>query len=260
MAPVLSALLTSLVSRVRHHTSVHLENIALRHPLAVSHHTVARPRLRPTDRLFWAWLSRMWPRWQKALAFVQPRTVIAWQSKRFRDHWRRLSQHGKPGRPVLSKEVRELIQAMWRSNPTWGSPRIVGELRKLGIDVAQSMVEKYRPRNRKPSSPTWKAFLNNHVKDLVSCDFFTVPTATCRVLFVFVLLVHDRRRIVHVNVTEHPTAQWTAQQIVDAFPWDDKGLNVSQEVARLLWSFSIPIIGVCWRGVSRQGGKICSLG
>jgi len=109
---------------------------------------------------------------------------------------------------------------MWRSNPTWGSPRIVGERRKLGIHVAKSTVEKYRPRPTKPSSPTWKAFLNNHVKDIVACDFFTVPTVTFRILFGFIMLTHERRRIVHVNVTEHPTAQWTAQQIVEAFPWE----------------------------------------
>jgi putative transposase len=95
------------------------------------------------------------------------------------------------------------------------------ELEKLGIHVAKSTVEKYRPRFRKPLSPTWKAFLHNHVKDLVSCDFFTVPTVTYKVLFVFVILAHERRRIVHFNVTEHPTAQWTAQQMVEAFPWDE---------------------------------------
>ena len=145
---------------------------------------------------------------------------MAWQKKRFRDYWRRLSQSGKPGRPAISKEVINLIRDMWGSNPTWGSPRIVGELRKLGITVSKSTVEKYRPRNRKPSSPTWKAFLANHVKDVVACDFFTVPTVQCRVLFVFIMLAHNRRRIVHFNITEHPTAQWTAQQIVDAFPWD----------------------------------------
>src|SRR5690242_11765709 len=98
-----------------------------------------------------------------------------------------------------------------RANPTWGSPRIVGELSQLGIPVAKSTVEQYRPRTRKPSSPTWKAFLNNHVKDIVACDCFPVPTATCRVLFVFIMLAHERRRIVHVNLTEHPTALWTAQ-------------------------------------------------
>jgi putative transposase len=212
--------MTYLVSRFRSHESLRLENMALRHQLAVYQRTVKRPKLRPADRLFWAWLSRLWPGWQQALAFVQPRTVIAWQKQRFRNNWRRLSQSRKPGRPAISKDVCELIQDMWRSNLTWGSPRIVGALHKIGIDVAKSTVEKYRPRTRKPSSPTWKAFLNNHVKDIVACDCFTVPIATFKVLFVFVILAHERRRIVHFHITEHPTAPWTTQQIVDAFPWD----------------------------------------
>jgi putative transposase len=221
MPPVLSALLAFVVSPFRSRESLRLEHLALRHQLAVYQQTVPRPRLRPTDRVFWAWLSRLWPGWQDALAFVQPRTVIAWQQQRFRDHWRRLSQQAKLSRPAIAREVRELIQDMWRANPTWGSPRIVGELRKLGIDVAKSTVEKYRVRLKKSPSPTWRTFLNNHVKDVVAMDFFVVPTVTCKVLFVLVLLAHDRRRIVHVNVTEHPTAQWTAQQVVEAFPWDE---------------------------------------
>jgi transposase InsO family protein len=110
---------------------------------------------------------------------------------------------------------------MWQANPTWGSPWIVGELRKLGIAVAKSTVEKYRPRSKKPLSSTWKTFLKNHVQDLVAMDFLVVPTVTFRVLFVLVMLAHDRRRIVHFTVTEHPTAQWTAQQGVEAFPWDE---------------------------------------
>jgi putative transposase len=221
MPPVLSALLAFVVSPFRSRESLRLEHLALRHQLAVYQQTVPRPRLRPTDRVFWAWLSRLWPGWQDALAFVQPRTVIAWQQQRFRDHWRRLSQQAKLSRPAIAREVRELIQDMWRANPTWGSPRIVGELRKLGIDVAKSTVEKYRVRLKKSPSPTWRTFLNNHVKDVVAMDFFVVPTVTCKVLFVLVLLAHDRRRIVHVNVTEHSTAQWTAQQVVEAFPWDE---------------------------------------
>jgi transposase InsO family protein len=197
-----------------------LEILALRHQLAVYHNSIKRPQLQPSDRLLWTWLSRLWPDWQQALQCVLPRTVIAWQKKRFRDYWRRLSQSGKPGRPTISKEVRELIEDMWRSNPTWGSPRIVGELRKIGITVATSTVEKYRPRSTQLPSPTWKAFVKNHVKDIVACDFFTVPTATFRVLCVFIRLSHDRRRIVHCNITAHPTAQWTVQQIVDALPWE----------------------------------------
>jgi transposase InsO family protein len=220
MPPVLSALLAFIASLFRSTASLRLENLALRHQVAVYKQSVHRPRLRPIDRLFWAWLSRLWPQWQHALAFVQPRTVITWQRKRFRDYWRRLSQSGRPGRHSIAKEVRELIRAMWQANPTWGSPRIVGELRKLGIEVAKSTVEKYRPRVHKSASPTWKSFLNNHVKDLMACDFFTVPTVTYKVLFVFVILTHERRRVIHFNVTEHPTAAWTSQQIVEAFPWD----------------------------------------
>jgi transposase InsO family protein len=109
---------------------------------------------------------------------------------------------------------------MWQANPTWGSPKIVAELAKLGIDIATSTVEKYRPKRAGPPSPTWRTFLDQHVRELVSIDFFIGPTATFRVLFVFVVLAHDRRRIIHFNVTEHPTAQWTAQQIVEMFPFD----------------------------------------
>jgi putative transposase len=220
MPPIVAILITSISTWFRSRLSMQMEFIALRHQVSVYQQSISRPKLRPSDRLLWAWLSRLWPGWQQALAFVQPRTVIAWQRKRFRDYWRRLSQRGKLGRPAISRDVRELIQDMWRSNPTWGSPRIVGELHKLGINVAKSTVEKYRPQTRKPSSPTWKAFLSNHIEDIVACDFFTVPTATFRVLFVFIILAHERRRIVHFNITEHPTAQWTEQQIVEAFPWD----------------------------------------
>jgi putative transposase len=145
LPPVISVLLAFVATWCRSSASLRLENLALRHQLAVYKQRGPRPRLRPSDRVFWAWLARLWSGWQAALAFVQPRTVIAWQRKRFRDHWRRLSQQGTPGRPTIIKEVRDLIRAMWQANPTWGSPRIVGELRKLGLNVAKSTVEKYRP-------------------------------------------------------------------------------------------------------------------
>jgi putative transposase len=221
MPPVISALLACMAALFRSRASLHLEHLALRHQLTVYQRSVPRPHLRATDRLFWAWLSRLWSDWQSALALVQPRTVIAWQHQRFRDHWRRLSQQGTFGRPAIAPEVRELVQAMWQANPTWGSPRIVGELRKLGIDVAKSTVEKYRVRPHRSPSPTWKTFLHNHVKDLIALDFFVVPTVTHKVLFVLLILAHERRRLVHFNITEHPTAQWTAQQVVEAFPWDE---------------------------------------
>jgi putative transposase len=221
MPPVFSALLALVVGLFRSRASLYLEHVALRHQLAVYQRTVHRVHLRPTDRLLWGWLSRLWSGWQGALTFVQPYTVIAWQRQRFRDYWRRLSQCGTPGRPTIAKDVRDLIRSMRQANPTWGAPRIVGELRKLGLDVAKSTVETYRFRPERPSSPTWKTFLKNHRQDLVALDFFVVPTVTCKVLFVLLIVAHHRRRVVHVSITEHPTAEWTVQQVVDAFPWDE---------------------------------------
>jgi putative transposase len=213
--------LSSLGLAFRTRTSLQLENLALRHQLTVYQRSDATPRIQPVDRLFWSWLSRVWSGWRGALVFVQPRTIIAWQRKRFRDHWSRLSGTTKPGRPSTSARIRQLIQRMSKANPQWGSPRIVGELAKIGIVVAKSTVEKYMVRKRKPPSPTWRAFLRSHVKDLVSIDFFVVPTIRFQVLFVLIVLAHHRRRVVHFGVTERPTAEWTAQQIVNAFPWHD---------------------------------------
>jgi putative transposase len=129
-------------------------------------------------------------------------------------------RHGKPGRPAVPEEVRALIRTMSRKNPLWGAPRIHGELLKLGIDIGQTSVSKYLVRRRKPPSQTWRTFLNNDVKTMVSVDFFTVPTIRFQVLYVFLVLAHDRRRILHFGVTAHPTAEWTAQQLREAFPWE----------------------------------------
>ncbi len=221
MAAVLAALLAGFATNFRSRLALQLEVLALRHQLAIYQRTVKRPRIGPGDRMLWSWLSRRWARWREALVFVQPATVIAWQRRRFRDHWTRISRAGKPGRRPISKEIRELIRKVSSANPLWGTPRIIGELGKLGIDVAKSTVDKYRVRPGKPSSPTWKAFLKNHVTDLVSIDFFIVPTIRFKLLFVLVVLAHSRRKVIHFNVTQHPTAQWTGQQIIEAFPWDN---------------------------------------
>jgi len=221
MKSILSIVSYLLGATFRSRLSLHMEMLALRHQLAVYQRTGKRPRTRPAYRILWAWLSRIWPNWRDVLVFVKPATVVAWQRRRFRDHWRRLSQNSGPGRPQVAKEIRELIRKMSKANPTGGSPRILGELGKLGISVAKSTVEKYMIRARKPPSPTWRSFLNNHLKDLVAIDFFVVPTVRFRVLFVLVVLAHHRRRVVHFNVTEHPSATWTAQQVVEAFPWDE---------------------------------------
>lgn len=215
---VLHAILALLPTLFRSRAAMQVEILTLRHQLAVLQRTSRRPKLTPADRLLWSWISRHWCGWRESLVIVKPRTVIAWQRRRFRDHWRRLS---RPGRPTVSPEILHLIRRMSSANPLWGAPRIVGELREVGIDVAKSTVERYMVRRPRPASPTWKAFLRNHVKDLVSIDFFVVPTVQFRLLFVFLVLATDRRRIVHFNVTEHPSTEWTAQQVVQAFPWDD---------------------------------------
>ena len=150
---------------------------------------------------------------------MKPETVVAWHRRGFRLYWSWKSAR-RQGRPSISGEVRELIARMSAANPSWGAPRIHGELGKLGIVVSQATVAKYMVRHRRPPSQTWRTFLSNHCKHLVAADFFVVPTAAFRLLFVFVILAHDRRRPVHFAVTSHPTAEWTAQQLVQAFPWN----------------------------------------
>jgi transposase InsO family protein len=151
---------------------------------------------------------------------VSPNTVLRWQRRRFCKHWTKLSARPIAGRPPVNAEIKALVTRMAAANPLWGAPRIHGELLRLGIDVSERTVSRLMPKRRPLPSQTWRTFLANHVRDLVSLDFFTVPTARLRVLFVLVVLAHHRRRVVHFNVTEHPTAAWTAQQIVDAFPDD----------------------------------------
>jgi putative transposase len=197
------------------------EILALRHQLAVYQRTCSRPRLKPADRVLWAWLSRAWPGWREALVFVKPETVIAWRRRKFREYWTRLSRSGKPGRPSIPRELRDLIRRMSTANPLWGAPRIVGEMAKIGIDLPRSTLAKYMVRRRQPPSATWRAFLKNHIREIVAADFLVVPTVRNQILFVFLVLAHERRRVLHFNVTAYPTAEWTAQQVIEAFPWTD---------------------------------------
>ena len=159
--------------------------------------------------------------WQDALILVQPATVIRWHREGFRLYWRWKSRTSAWGRHRIDAEIRDLIREMAQVNPLWGAPRLHGELLKLGIDVSQRTVSRLMDRQRRPPSQTWRTFLDNHVKELAALDFFVVPTASFRLLHVLVVLRHDRRRIAHVNVTAIPTAEWTAQQVVEAFPWDE---------------------------------------
>jgi putative transposase len=196
-----------------------LENLALRQQLAVLRRSVRRPRLRRRDRLFWTVLWRIWPGWQRALLIVSPATVVHWHRLGFRLYWRWKSR-GRPGRPAVSADIRRLIRQMARENVTWGAPRIASELRLLGHVVADSTVAKYLPKRSKPPSQSWRTFLANHADCLASIDFCVVPTATFRNLYVFLVLLHDRRRVVHFGVTEHLNADWVSQQLREAFPFD----------------------------------------
>jgi putative transposase len=170
--------------------------------------------------MLWAWLSHLWHGWRAALRVVQPATVLAWHRRGFRLFWTWRSRQ-RTGRPTIAPDVRALIRAMSLANSLWGAPRIHGELQKLGISVSQSTVAKYMCRQRRPPSQTWRTFLTNHARQIMAADLFVVPTVTFRLLFVLVILAHDRRRIVHIAVTEHPTAAWTAQQLRNAFSEND---------------------------------------
>ena len=201
---MLNLILRPLFSVFRSRESLILGNAALRHQISVLRRNSTRPTLRWRDRAFWDFLSCLWPDWRKFLYIVQPETVVSWHRRGFRYYWRWKSRCHWPGRPRIPREVRELIRQMSTANPLWGAPRIHGELLK----------PEHRP------SQSWQTFLTNHARDIVSIDFFTVPTASFRVLYVFLVLDNARRKIIHFNVTTNPTATWTGQQIVEAFPWD----------------------------------------
>jgi len=214
-----SIFLRAIVSMFRTRRNLAFENLLLRQQLAVLKNKGGRPQLTQADRFFWVFSSRIWSHWRDALHIVQPETVIRWHRNGFRRYWALKCR--KRGRPPINPNVRGLIRRMCEANPLWGAPRIHGELLKLGINVSEAVVSKYMIRYRKPPSQTWRTFLENHATDLLAIDFLTVPTATFRVLFVLVILSHDRRKIVHTNATEHPTAIWTAQQVLEAIGIDD---------------------------------------
>jgi putative transposase len=221
MLAIILSLLSSIRQALRTRTALQVEILALRHQLLVLQRSTRsrRVHLNAADRLLWVWLSSLWSGWKPVLVIVKPETVIAWHRRGFRLYWNWKSRHPQ-GRPCVSREVIDLIRKMSLANPRWGAPRIHGELVKLGFELSEATVAKYMMRHRKPPSQTWRTFLVNHARDLVSSDFFVVPNVFFRVLFVFVILSHNRRRPVHVAVTEYPTAEWVAHQLLEAFPWD----------------------------------------
>jgi putative transposase len=221
LALILNAL-RALRAGFRPRADLVIENLALRQQLAVLQRNSKRPRLRHLDRAFWLLLSRIWSRFADVLVIVKPDTIVRWHRRGFRLFWRWKSRLRKPKKGEVTPEIKKLIRQMAESNVGWGAPKIHGELLKLGFVISESSVSRFMPNKKagEPPSQTWRTFLDNHLGSLASIDFFAVPTATFRVLLVFFVLRHDRRRVVHFNLTEFPSAAWTAQQIIEAFPED----------------------------------------
>ena len=207
----------------RRRQSLLLENLALRQQLVMLKRRHPRPSLGLLDKLFWVIARRVWSGWKQALLVVTPETVVRWHRAGFRMYWRLISKvRRQVGRKQTPKEIRELIFQMVAENPTWGAPRIHGELRMLGFDLSERTISRWM--KRAPRGPDqakrWLAFLRNHREAIAAMDFFTVPTITFGVLYCFFIISHDRRRILHLNVTKHPTSGWIIQQLREAFPFE----------------------------------------
>ena len=212
----------TLVRLFRSRHSLLLENLALRQQLVVLKRRHPRPKLDLFDKLFWLVVRRCWSGWKQALLVVTPETVVRWHRAGFRWYWRVISKVRKPvGRRPTSKEVRDLMFQMVAENPSWGAPRIHGELLMLGFDVSERTISRWMKRASSDPEPSkrWLTFLRNHREAIAAMDFFTVPTVTFSVLYCFFVISHDRRRILHCNVTRQPTSLWIVQQLREAFPF-----------------------------------------
>jgi transposase InsO family protein len=220
MVSFFGLLLHVLASPFKSKARLEAEIVFLRHQLNLLRRRIpAKPRLTPWDRLLFVWLHRFVPPLLNAAIIVQPDTIVRWHRAGFRSYWRWKSR-SRGGRPKVPAEIRSLIRPMSAENPLWGAPRIHRELLILGIEVVQSTVAKYIAKRRPGSGQTWRTFLRNHVAGIGAMDFLVVPTINSRLLFVLVILRHERRRLNSLSVTDHPTAEWIARQITEAFPWD----------------------------------------
>lgn len=207
---------------LRSHRSLLLENLALRQQLAVLKRKHPRPQMRAVDKIFWLFARRFWGAWKQSLLLVNPETVVRWHRTGFRLYWSLISKARKRvGRKKLSTDIRELIFRMMAENPTWGAPRIHGELLMLGLEVSERTISRWMKRAPREPRPAqrWHAFLANHREAIAAMDFFTVPTITFGVLYCFFVIGHDRRRILHFSITQHPTSSWIIQQLREAFPF-----------------------------------------
>jgi putative transposase len=223
MAEFFLALLVALRVFFRTRRDTALEILALRQQVAVLKRKRPRPSLNSVDRLFWTTLRRIWSRWADVLIIVKPETVVGWHRAGFRLYWRwRSGPRG--GRPKITEEVRGLIRRLAKENPDWGAPKIHGELQKLAFTVAERSVARYLRRLGRRGDPDkrWLAFLQNHRELIVAFDFFTVPTVTFKLLYCFFVIEHGRRKILHCNVTRHPTAEWIGPKSTSAqAPWQN---------------------------------------
>jgi putative transposase len=198
------------------------ENLVLRQQLVVLKRHHPRPHLKLLDKVFWVAVRRLWPNWKQALVVVTPETVVRWHRTGFRLYWKLISKVRRPmGRRPTPKEVRELIFRMVRENPTWSAPRVHGELLMLEFDLSERTVSRWMKRapGVPESAKRWLTFLRNHREAIASMDFFAVPTITFGMIYSFFVISHDRRHILHFNVTKHPTSLWVVQQLREAFPF-----------------------------------------
>jgi putative transposase len=222
MVTLVTAMLAYLRGYLVSHHNLALEAAALRQQLSVYKRKQPRPKLERFDRLFWVVLWRLWTHWSEALIIVKPDTVVSWHRAGFRLFWRWRSRPRQAGRPKVAEEIRQLIRRMRAENPTWGAPRIHGELLLLGFEISEPTVSRYlqglKRFPQESKAKQWLAFLNNHREVIAAFDFFTVPTLSFRTLYCFFTIEHGRRQILHFNVTFHPTSDWIVQQLREAFP------------------------------------------
>src|SRR6266436_3965551 len=233
--------LGTLVRLLRARRSLLLENLALRQQLAVLKRRHPRPRLDLLDKLFWVVIRRFWSGWQQSLIAVTPETVVRWHRGGFRLYWKLISKVRRPaGRRQTSKEVQELIFRMVVENPRWGAPRIHGELLMLNFDISERTISRWMKRAPRDPEPAkrWLTFLRNHREAIAAMDFFTVPTITFGVLYCFFVISHDRRRILHFNITKHPTSSWIVQQL----------LRVEESATGCRCSLSVSAVSGCVPG------------
>ncbi len=221
-------------------------------------------RISCLDRGFWVLLRRIWSKWINTLIIVKPETVIKWHRQGFKLYWNAISRRGKRrGRPRVSSDIRELITRMGRENPSWGAPRIHGELLKLGFYISERTISRYLPRCEPDEEKVakWKAFLKNHMDTVAAMDFFTVPTVLFRQLYGFFIITHKRRQIIHFAATFNPTAEWVAQQLRNAFPYDtapkylifDRDSIFGGLVVKTVKSFDIKPVRTSYRSPWQNG-------